>query len=152
MDEQNIEQGKIMQLRGLSASKWNGCIVDVGKRSDSDVTRYSCEVIFGDYKGKLLAVRSDNLMDIPALTAEELVRAKEEYERFLDQPQPASTNKIAKLLIMAKPVLKATPNDCSFWDLIATDGKSKFQTKRRILLNAFLFDQHLTLAKISSKF
>ena len=118
MDDSNIEQGKIMQLYGLSAAQWNGCIVDVGKRTESDATRYSCEVILGENKGKVLAVRSDNLMDIPALTAEEHACAVTKYDYF-NQTFEAGTTNVDELLIIANEVITVVPNDCSIWHIIA---------------------------------
>ena len=108
-----------MRLHGLSASMWNGCIVDVGKRSESDATRYSCEVVLGENQGKLLAIKSDNLMDIPALTAEEYACAKVKYDSFIHAFEATHISGIEELMNMADEVITAIPNDCSIWHLFA---------------------------------
>ena len=122
MDDLNIEQGKIMQLYGLSEAQWNGCIVDVGKRFESDtIVRYSCEVVLGENKGKLLAIKRANLMDIPALTAKERACARSKYDRMIDEFD--STDNIDERWNMANEIISAVPHEDSIWYIIANACK-----------------------------
>ena len=64
--EDIIEQGKILQVHGLSATQYNGCILAVGQQtSENNITRYACEIIVGQYKNKKLSIKPINLMEIP---------------------------------------------------------------------------------------
>ena len=122
-----IEKGKIMQLHGLSATQWNGCIVDVGK-FDENTTRYSCEVIVGKHRDRKLAVKMSNLTDVPQPAASAITVAIFKFsvlsctfEAIKDQnsvSELAKNKAMDTILLEAKELLKTVPNCAVLWRLI----------------------------------
>lgn len=129
-----IEQGKIMQLHGLSASQWNGCIVDVGKRSISDsIKRYSCEVIMGESKGKKISVKRENLMELLLPPPKALSLAKYRFAILSSKLETVEAcvgsesinDKFDEILNKAEKLILIVPNCAALWYLIRAVCKYK---------------------------
>ena len=134
MDEVELllERGKVMQLHGLSNAQWNGSIVSIDARS-VDIegeTKFVCEVIFGDNKGKKLKVKETNLMEIPRLPIKQLNRMKElsklrkEFDEACDSPRGSKKREsIKNIYEKLKDMSAIVPNCCMIWDSLAKIGK-----------------------------
>ena len=121
-----IEQGKIMQLQGLSATQWNGCIVDVGK-TDKESLRYSCEVILGKHKGSKLAIKVANLAEVPRPPSHTIVLAMSKFSTLSHIFESIQTNDsgsgssenvtVDEILRAAMALLLIVPNCAALWKL-----------------------------------
>ena len=82
--ERLLEGCKVMQLHGLSNTQWNGSIVSIDERSvdNEGETKFVCEVIFGDNKGKKLKVKETKLMEIQSLPPKKLHSMKAELTKL----------------------------------------------------------------------
>ena len=125
MDD-TIEPGKIVQLHGLSAAQYNGCVVDVGE-FDENSMRYSCEVILGELKGKKLAVKMSNLIEVPRPSPYAISSAASKYSMLSDELSKLKRDKgesksmrnyvIDKMIHETEELLSVVPNCAAVWSL-----------------------------------
>ena len=125
--EDIIEQGKILQVHGLSATQYNGSIVAVGQQSsENNITRYACEVIVGQYKHKKLSIKPINLIEIPKQTQELLDIAIYKFSFVENQVIEARRirNKdkvnINSILNHAYEIMTIVPNCCMLWQVFVS--------------------------------
>ena len=125
--ENTFESGKIMQLHGLSAAQYNGCIVDVGE-FDENSMRYSCEVILGDLKGKKLAVKMSNLIEVPRPSPSVIDFAISKFLKISSEFESLQTNRsesgsmqnsqVDKIIREMEQLLLLVPNCACLWRLL----------------------------------
>ena len=122
-----IDCGKIMQLHGLSAVKWNGSIVDVGKQStENGIIRYNCELILGENKGKKIAIKAENLIEIPTPTSAQLKLVSDKFAKvsreFVNIRRANITrgDRIEKLIKNTNEIIELVPNCCVLWQQLAS--------------------------------
>ena len=131
--ENTIEPGKIMQLHGLSAAQYNGCIVDVGE-FDENTTRYSCEAVLGELKGKKLAVKMSNLIEVPRPSPYAISSAASKYSILSEELSKLKGNKgesksmrsyiIDKLIHETEELISILPNCATLWSLLYKFSKN----------------------------
>ena len=129
---QLLECGKVMQLAGLSSAQWNGCIVSIEERSiDNGETRCTCELIFGESKGKKLKVKEANLIEVSPPSPERRKYVQDEltklYYGFKDAREAGKSSEqqetINSFLNKAKDLNAEVPNCCLLWDLLGQFSK-----------------------------
>lgn len=116
-----------MQLHGLSAAQYNGCVVDVGE-FDENSMRYSCEVILGELKGKKLAVKMSNLIEVPRPSPYAISSAASKYSMLSDELSKLKRDKgesksmrnyvIDKMIHETEELLSVVPNCAAVWSLL----------------------------------
>ena len=127
IEQDLIDSGKIMQLHGLSAVKWNGSIVDVGEQSiENGIIRYACLIILGENKGKKIAIKAENLIEFPKPSSAQLKLAFDKFAKVsrefvsIRRANITRGDRIEKLIKNTNEIIELVPNCCILWQQLAS--------------------------------